>query len=529
MGNEPARYPNILLVLADQHNAGLLGCAGHPQALTPNLDRFAAGGVRFSNAYAQNTICTPSRVSILSGQYCHNHGIYGLSGPAQPGLDNLMRHARRHGYFTAAFGKLHLPNRPRNWIADDLDRFGDTYETPDGLIGDSEYFRYLDNLGLREKEDSWHNPWNYGPGTISLDARPSELPYEHTQEVWCARQAMVCMQAAASDGKPFCIQIAFQKPHHPLLPNERFWNLYADDLELPDTIDTDPALRPPAFRRMHEDFHNLKWDYTDLGATWLDGARRAWRGTLACVSQVDDVFGQLLDFLDRNGLCENTIVVYGADHGCYHGIHGIVEKAPGICSDAVCRVPLIWRGPGIAPVGRVDERLIENTDITPTLAALCGLTPLDSADGLDASPLLAGGDKELHEIAVTENAWSKALRWGRWRFVHYQPETMTAERDEGELYDLESDPNERHNLYHAPEHQNTVNQCRRLLFEWLISSTRVRTVHPAAKTDVTAENEECFKIGGGAGRYDYPLAGDGTAPNSIQPRFAENCRSPNYI
>jgi len=194
------KSPNILLVLADQHNAGLLGCAGHRQALTPNLDRFAAGGVRFSNAYAQNTICTPSRVCILSGQYCHNHGIYGLSGPAQPGLDNLMRHARRHGYFTAAFGKLHLPNSPRNWIADDLDHFGDTYETPDGLIGDSEYFRYLENLGLREQEDSWHNPWNYGPGTISSDARPSELPYEHTQEVWCARQAMACMESAATNG-----------------------------------------------------------------------------------------------------------------------------------------------------------------------------------------------------------------------------------------------------------------------------------------------------------------------------------------
>ncbi len=523
--NQP---PNILMVVSDQHHAGLMGCAGHSQALTPNLDRFAATGVRFSNAYTQNTICTPSRVSILSGQYCHNHGIYGLSGPAQLGLNNLMRHVRAHGYRTAAFGKLHLPNRPRNWIADDLDRFGDTYETPDGLIGDSEYFRHLEEFGLRDQEDSWHNPWNYGPGTISHDARPSKLPYEHTQEVWCARQAMRFIEQAPD--KPFCIQVAFQRPHHPLLPNERFWNLYPDNLELPETMHAEPAERPAAFRRMHRSFHTRNWDYTDLGESWQDGARRAWRGTLACVSQVDDVFGQLLDYLENNGLADNTIVVYGADHGGYHGIHGIEEKAPGICSDAVCRVPLIWRAPGVTQAGRVDQRLIENIDITPTLAALCGLPSLDSADGLDASALLAGtGETPLHEIAVTENAWSKALRWGRWRFVHYQPETMTDDRDEGELYDLEADPNERRNLYRDPGHQATVNQCRRLLLEWLIRTTRVRTSQPAVKTDVTGEPEKRFQIGGGSGRYDYPLAGDGTLPNAFQPRFSEKNRNPNYI
>lgn len=518
---------NILMVISDQHHAGLLGCAGHSQVITPNLDRFAASGVRFSNAYTQNTICTPSRVSMLSGQYCHNHGIYGLSGPAEPGLNNLMRHVRAHGYRTAAFGKLHLPNRPRNWIADDLDRFGDTYETPDGLIGDSDYFRYLDDLGLREKEDSWHNPWNYGPGTISHDARPSELPYEHTQEVWCAREAMKFIEQ--SSDQPFCIKISFQKPHHPLLPNEKFWNMYPDDIELPETMNCEPAERPAAFQRMHENFHNRHWDYTDLGEGWEDGARRAWRGTLACVSQVDDVFGQLLDYLEKNGLADNTIVVYGADHGCYHGIHGIEEKAPGICSDAVCSVPMIWRAPGVTQPGRTDDRLIENVDITPTLASLCGLPPLDSTDGLDASGLLAGGDEPLHEIAVTENAWSKALRWGPWRFVHYQPETSDGDRDEGELYNLDADPNELRNLYRDPKHQDTVNQCRRLLLEWLIRTTRVRTSQPAVKTDVTPEDEKRFQIGGGSGRFEYPLAGDGTAPNEIQPRLVESNRNANYI
>lgn len=148
---------NVIHVIADQHHAGLLGCAGHGQVLTPNLDAFAAEGARFTNAYTQNPICTPSRVSILSGQYCHNHGYYGLSGPVSP-LPSLFGHFRAHGYRTAAFGKVHVPNVPRNWLADDLDRFGDTYERVDSAgEGESEYFDELRAAGWREAEDSWHN------------------------------------------------------------------------------------------------------------------------------------------------------------------------------------------------------------------------------------------------------------------------------------------------------------------------------------------------------------------------------------
>ena len=111
------KYPNVLMVLADQHHADLLGCAGHSQVLTPHLDRFAESGIRFTRAFTQNTICTPSRVSILSGQYCHNHGIYGLSGPADFGLANIAGHLKAAGYKTAGYGKLHLPNSPRSWCS----------------------------------------------------------------------------------------------------------------------------------------------------------------------------------------------------------------------------------------------------------------------------------------------------------------------------------------------------------------------------------------------------------------------------
>lgn len=493
---------NILIVLADQHNADLMGCAGHGQVLTPNLDAFSASGTRFARAYCQNPICTPSRVSILSGQYCHNHGLYGLSGPAPSALPNFMSHFKAAGYRTAAFGKLHLPNNPRNWLTDDLERFGDTYETVDGEHLKSEFFDYLGSLGLRELEDSHHNKWNYGYGSISLDAMPSLLPYEHTQEVWCVKQTIEFIDK--SPEKPFCIEVAFQKPHHPLLPNERFWNLYPSDIELPATFFQGPEGRPPHFQSMWHQFRKIKWDYSGDGEGFIDGARRSWRGTLACISQIDDVFGRLMCFLEERGLAENTIVIYSSDHGAYHGIHGIVEKAPGICSDAVCRVPLIWRVPGITQPGMICGELTESVDIFPTIASLCGLAPPDTADGKDITPILSGKKEQIHDLAVTENPWSKAIRWGKWRFVHYRREMFDGD-DAGELYDIENDPDERCNLYNEPELSNTVFEGRRLLLDWLIGTTRIVTSHPAVTSGAGME-----------GKRSYPVAADGKAPDYVQ-------------
>jgi len=497
--------PNILMVVADQLNADLLGCAGHNQVLTPHLDQFARQAMRFTQAYCQNPICTPSRVSLLSGQYCLNHGYYGLSGPAKPGLPNIFRHVRSNGYRTAAFGKLHLPNSPRNWIADDLDEFGDAYETSDGEVARSDYLTSLENLGLRDREDSWHNNSSlYGPTSIPLDARPSLLPYEHTMERWCVDQAAAFIRRDRR--RPFCIQISFQRPHHPLLPQERFWNLYPADLSLPATFAVDPAGRPPHFQAAWHALRKYPWEFASKGESFEEGARRAWRGTLACISQIDDVFGRLVQMLASEGLDENTIVIFCGDHGGYHGIHGIQEKAPGICSEAVCRVPLLVRAPGVTREGRVCRALAENVDLVPTLLALCGLPAMESVDGHSLAGLLAGQSQGPRIAAVTENPWSKSLRWGRWRFVHYQ-RAMFGGDDEGDLFDLEEDPAERVNLYRTDALSPIVNESRRLLLEWMISHRRITTSHPALSLSGSPLH----------GKSRYPIMGDGSAPNYAQP------------
>ena len=467
-----SRY-NVVQIVADQHHAGMMGCAGHPQAITPNLDAFAQQGVRFTDAYAQHTICTPSRVSFLSGQYGHNHGFYSLSGHTPRDLPSVFGHFKQHGYRTAAFGKLHLPHvGDGNWLWRDLDRFADTYENAQGQIGQSDFLTYLEALGLREWEDSWHNPWNYGKKPIEMDAMPSKLPYEHTQEVWCVREALKFIDQ--SEDQPFCVHVALQRPHQPFLPQQKFWDMYPEDIALPATFDQDPSHRPAHFQRMWRKLREVDWPYGEPGEPADAGPRRMWRGTLACVTQVDDVFGMVLRGLEERGLSENTIVVYQSDHGCYHGIHGVLEKAPGICSDAVCRVPMIWRVPGVTKGGHEATQPVENVDFVPTVTSLCGVPPMERADGCDLTPLLQGEDPKLRDIAVTENIWSKALRMGKWRFVHYQPE-MFGGADVGELYDMEADPDETTNLYHDSAHAEIVQQCRRALTEWLIRTTRAST------------------------------------------------------
>lgn len=495
---------NVIMVLADQHHAEMMGCAGHPQAITPQLDRFAEESVRFSNAYCQNPICTPSRVSILSGQYPHNTGYYGLSGPSNAGLDNLFRHYKKHGYKTAGYGKMHLPTYPRNWVADDLDDFCDSYETRDGIIGQSDY---LESKGLRHLEDSWHNKNHYGEKSISLDSMPSELPYEDTLEMWHLARAQQFMEA--SEGQPFFIQMCFQKPHHPLLPQKQFWDMYPEDIELPGTYQQDVSSRPPHFREMNKIYHEMDWDYAkSKDEDSIIGMRRAWRGTLACVTQIDDVFGRLLDYLDTKGLSENTIVIYGSDHGCYHGIHGIPEKAPGICSDAVCKVPYIWRVPGAQANGTVSDALVENLDMASTLPKLCDLPAMEAVDGVNLSPLLDQTSSSVRDEAVTENMRSKSIRWGKWRFVHYARENFDGE-DIGELYDVENDPHETCNLYKDPSHQETVNECRRRIIDWLTRTTRPLTWQ--------GSHYECEGDLLERGRPSYPIASDGTAPDGHSP------------
>lgn len=466
--------PNVLHIISDQHNAKVLAHAGHPDVQTPNLDRLAAEGVRFTNAITQNPICTPSRMCYLSGQYCHNHGYYGLSGVNPRGLPTVLGHFRRAGYRTSAIGKIHCPEY---WVEDDCDCF---HETCDASIGgrSAEYTQFLKDCGKEHLEDHIGLPEFGERGKQSMEGRPSPLTFEESQEGWMVERTKRFMKEAVAQGRPFFSHVSLPRPHQCTSPSEPFWSMYdGRKLTLPPNADYEMADKSPHLRKAAEYWRKGNWTLLEP-RTFEAGRLRKLQGYLGAVSQVDHAVGVLLRFLDDKGLAENTIVVYCADHGDYACEHGIMEKAPGICSDAITRIPYLWRWPGKFKAGHKAEEIVETVDMSATLCRLAGLADLETSDGRDISRLLTGGTGEVHKVGVTEFAWSKSLRKGPWRLVYYPPEMFAKSYPDGfgELYNLADDPWEMRNLFFEPAHQEKVRELQADLIEWLITTTRPATV-----------------------------------------------------
>ena len=497
-----ATRPNILLLFSDQHHAKVLGHKGHPDVHTPHLDRLAADGTRFDNAITQNPICTPSRVSWLSGQYCHNHGYYGLNGPSPGGLPTLFGHLRRHGYRTGAVGKIHCPEY---WVEDDVDLFLDTAGSSIGGRSVA-YADYLAERGLTHLED-YEAMQEFGAaGRQTCDARPSKLGYEDGQEGYVTRTSIDFMRRCVDAGRPFFLQANFPKPHQCYTPAQRFWDLYREaDISLPPNADHDLHGKAPHLR--HTVLDRWRTDGWQLfePRTFEAGRLRKLHGYLGNVSQVDHAVGELMQFLDEAGVADDTIVVYSSDHGDYAAEFGIMEKAPGICADAITRVPFIWRWPGQVAAGRVADELVESIDFATTVCNLVGVEEMETGDGHDISHLLRGDTGEVRSVAVTEFAFSKSVRRGRYRYVYY-PRGMFArfgaewaERGFEELYDLSADPWEMENLALQSTQRDTLQELREELLDWLVTTTRATTVLPLPNEPT----EQRFS------RYHNPVNRDG--------------------
>ena len=238
---------------------------------------------------------------------------------------------------------------------------------------------------------------------------------------------------------------------------------------------------------------------------------------------MDAALGKLLDYLRDNNQADNTIVVYTSDHGDYATEHGIMEKAPGICSDAITRVPLIFWAPGRIQAGGVVDDTVELVDISNTLCSLAGVDLMETSDGRDISDLFGGGATDGDRIGVTEFAWSKSIRKGEYRLVHYPRAFFPEEYPDGfgELYDLEADPWEMRNLYFDAKHQAKVQELRAALLEWLITTTRPGTVSGvnSSRFDTPELNRQRLQ------RYQTVVNRDG----KINPKLLRSAKNKNYL
>lgn len=484
---------NVVFILADQLNARYLRHAGHPHVHTPNLDRLAMDGVRFADVVCSTPICTPSRVSFLSGQYSHNHLCYGLCGPKPEGLPSFLGHCHERGFYTAAIGKIHCPE---NWVEGHCDVF---HETCRSSVG-GRSADYIAFLGARlPLEDHMRLPEFGESGRQSMDSRPSELSFAESQEGWIAAQTHRQIARALALGKPFAIHASFPRPHQCTSPCREFRDLYETvPLALSPTADLDPvaAGKAPHFAASSANWRRGEWALLEP-RTYLAARHRKLRGYLAAISQVDAAVGLIVDHLKATGLYEDTLIVFGSDHGEYVASFGIIEKAPGICSDEVTRIPLIVRAPGLG-AGITVEQPVHAVDVAPTICSLLHLDPMPTADGHDLSPFLRGepAARSRHRVTVSEFAWSKAVRKGRWRFVWY-PKELFAQRHPhgfGELYDLVEDPWEAHNRWGDPALRGLIAELEGELLNWLVTTTRPRTTVGASQhPTLRAHAQEHFR------------------------------------
>ena len=419
-----SRQANLLFLCSDQHQAAASGCYGHHQALTPHIDEIASEGVRFARAYCQAPVCVPSRGSIITGNYPSRHGARILRDPLPDDARTAAHLFADRGYSTAAIGKMHFVDETR--------RHGFAHR-----VNAETHNARLTREELRE----FRRDQGEGGGT---SGRPSRMPERLFRDTFYAEEAVRFLRAHRD--KPFCLWASFFMPHTPLVPHRTYWDLYhGSRLDLPE--------RPDA--ALESGFHGHLVRAKERG--WYqqtdEELRDAIRGYYGNVSQMDANVGRVFDTLRELGLERDTVVVYTSDHGEMAGAHRMWTKHN--MYEQSVRVPLVIRTPDRAGAGSAREQIVEQVDLLPTVAELCGLDVPSEVDGRSFAPAVRGRSHAEREFAYSEYYFCHRVFTADNRFVGKPPILMVRTKrwklnylswERSELFDLESDPGEFRNV-----------------------------------------------------------------------------------
>ena len=438
---------NVLVVTSDEHNAKMLGCAGHPVVKTPNLDRLAAQGTRFTRAYCTQPICAPTRQTFITGLYSFEHGQYGNGYVFDTRHPTWAHHFKAAGYTTACIGKMHTNNEAHN--------YGFDYRFSRASVPAEIQERRRQSPGEhdpRDKElfDAVTDDWGKPPRLRGhIASGQGEL--EHDGIMTAESIAFLHRHAASDGGTPFFLHASLLQPHWPWVLPRDFYYQYD-----PAAIDYEP-FQPGeldhnalALRRRRA----FGWEANTDEQNRL--ARARYYGA---VSWLDHNVGRLLDTLDELGLAENTLVVYFTDHGDMAGEKGLWLKS--LLYDSSARLPLIVRMPGVVPVGAVNETLINHVDLFPTIAGLVGTADRLPAriSGQDLSRCITladdGGAPRFtiafdHVYPDGSGCAQIMARSARYKLIKYDPRDVPEPALRYVLYDMDADPNETRNLAGDP-------------------------------------------------------------------------------
>jgi len=468
------KAPNILLIMTDQQRWDSLGCYGAGWVETPTLDRLAREGVLFERCYANSPVCTPARASLMTGKQLPGHGVYGLHDilPAEEVL--FTRRLREHGYRTALFGKLHVSGRIQEAKArhpnDGFDVYEWCLEAPVSM--DSPFNGY--SAWLKDRDPAFHERLK-GEGRKVLHI-PRELHLTH----WAAERTIDFIEGA-DPVRPFFCKMSVFDPHNPYEQYPLEMNRLVDERRLPKPIEAAVGQRPAALQREAE--HSYLGPFRKFSAQDLHRMRV---GYFAMIAFIDLEVGRVLEALEQRGLADNTLVIFCSDHGDMLGDHGLLVKGA-FFYDACVRVPLLARWPaGGLPAGlRVSAPVLLH-DLAATILAAAGASPEQLAgwmpEARDLGPLMRGQVRGVREHTVclyrnsgicdTGLAWdppihASMLHDGRYKLCLYHSQLRQGSGPEGQLFDLDKDPQELADLWGKPGWSRVRRRLTEALLEWL--------------------------------------------------------------
>jgi choline-sulfatase len=463
------RRKNILLIMTDQHRPAALSINGSTPAHTPGLDALARSGMRFDHAYCTTPVCVPSRASLLTGLWTHDHGAVNNDTPWPYEHKTIAHYLNDVGYITALIGKMHFVDAQTHGFDYHLD--GNDWIQ---YLGPKTQL-YADEIGnhpnsgadFPEIDFLWKDSGDPWTGHVTDDGRKgatavggiSKLEEKDHFESFVTRESIRFLKKYGNGPDPFLLVTSYLKPHGPFTPVQRFYLQYpADEMKLPNTWHKEELATLPK-----ELQNSIEHDWLTPELYIEENAKRRMALYYAALAQMDDNVGKMLQALHDLGLDEDTIVLYTADHGEMLGDHGLWQKT--VFYEQSVGVPLIVRVPRVTKPDTRSQTLVSLVDVVPTLLELCEVPIPAGLDGSSISADLRGPETTrdtavFSEYGLRTKGAKAMIRHGDFKYVSYSHDSPD------QMFNLKSDPEEVHNLAVLPQHAAKAQEMKAKLKLW---------------------------------------------------------------
>lgn len=450
---------NVIFILSDDHRYDFMGFTGKvPGLQTPNMDRLAQEGAHFENAFVTTALCSPSRASILTGQYAHTHTVVDNAAPAPASLVYFPQYLQKAGYRTGFFGKWHMG--------------GDSDEPRPGF----------DQWVSFRGQGVYYNP--------KLNINGKQVQFTDSSYVTdvLTDQALSWLKTQKKD-TPFFLYLSHKAVHAGFQPAKRHKGRYEQiQIQYPVSMFTTAGPKSKQFTKgtlQMPEGGQVQFNYQDI-PNWVRAQRESWHGVdymyhgqtdfdafyqdyLETLLGIDDSIGRVLAYLKENGLDQETLVVYMGDNGFSFGEHGLIDKRHAY--EESMRVPLLARCPDLIKPNTKIKQMVLNIDVAPTVLEMAGVKKPAQMQGVSFLPLMKGEQVPWRDKIFYEYYWENdfpqtptmfSIRTDRYKFIRSQ-----GTWDINELYDLQQDPYEINNLIRSADHQELAKDLNTQLWDWM--------------------------------------------------------------